>query len=104
MVRRVRVRTPGQRAAATHSADRLFCHLYVALRGVSFRHRSGCPHFPYDLCTDRRPDSAEAARLQLQRGGLGRLHLSSALPLKPASSWLSIYMKPWITGSSPAFL
>jgi Cu/Ag efflux pump CusA len=29
----------GQRAAATHSANRLFCHLYVALRGVSFRRR-----------------------------------------------------------------
>jgi Cu/Ag efflux pump CusA len=29
--------------------------------------------------------------------------ISSALPLRPESSWLCISTKPWITGSSPAF-
>jgi len=46
MVRRVRIRAPGQRAAATHSAYRGFAHLSVALCRVSFRRRSGLSHFP----------------------------------------------------------
>jgi Cu(I)/Ag(I) efflux system membrane protein CusA/SilA len=48
----------------------IFLLLYMVFHSVT----EAAVLIPDDLCVDRRPDSAEAARLQLQRCGVGRLH------------------------------